>query len=400
MAESIQHFALKTIGLSRCKGRKPCTLKDAARHNLREIQAELGASGHINPQRTARNTTMTGPATAGEVQALAENLLSQVDTSRLKRDHVQAIEAVFSLPVGSDIDQAGYFTQCLQWATETLRMPVLLATAHDDEAAPHMHVLMLPVRDGKHIGGAIMLRESLKQVRESFFTKVAGPAGLKRDGAKVRGIVKQWAIDGVLARCERLSLPAAMGSLWPVWVATIERDPTPAMLALGIDVNSLKPPTEYPQQTPIGLDARAIGLQNVVQKDQALSCVGIHQQTTPASTSKAASDAATEPAIQLQAIDTLAGLWAAVGCRSMWMKPTDAERERLHQLAKDRATKASQTTTERMQAARDAEARAKARHVRNAPPVACVRAGAFHIDHDGVTRERDEHAHDMSAWAD
>lgn len=124
----------------------------------------------------------------------------------------------------------------------------------------------------------------------------------------------------------------------------------------------------------------------------ALTAVVANRETAPATS--------TEPAIQLQAIDTLAGLWAAVGCRSAWTKPTDAERERLHQLAKDRATKASQTTAERMQAARDAEARAKARHVRNAPPVACVRAGAFHIDHDGVTRERDEHAHDLSAWAD
>jgi hypothetical protein len=377
MAESIQHFALKTIGLSRCKGRKPCTLLEAARHNLREIQAELGARGHINPQRTAINATITGPATAGEVQALAESLLAQVDTSRLKRDHVQAIEAVFSLPIGSDINPDGYFTHCLKWAGDALRMPVLLATAHYDEAAPHMHVLMLPVRDGKHIGGAIMLRESLKRVRESFFTKVAGPAGLKRDGAKVRGMVKQWAIAGVVARCEGLALPAAMGPLWPVWVAAIERDPTPAMLALGIDVNTLRPTSEQHMQAPIGLDARAIGLQNEGQKNQALSCVGLPTQTTHASAKKPAPASVSTLTSTTPPIDTLSALWAAVGCRSNWTTPSKAER---------------------MRRARDAQQRAIKRY--RSKPALVLRAGAALASDDGLTRERDEYAHDLSAWTD
>lgn len=111
-------------------------------------------------------------------------------------------------------------------------------------------------------------------------------------------------------------------------------------------------------------------------------------------------DAEPSDGISPEAISSLSELWAKVGCRSMWTAPTDAERERLHQLAKDRATKASQTTTERMQAARDAESHAKARHVRKAPPMACVRAGAVHVDHDGLTRERDEFSHDTTAWND
>jgi hypothetical protein len=93
MAESIQHFAIKTIGLSRCNGRKPCTLLEAARHNLREIQAEFGAGGHINPRRMADNVTLAGPATAAQVQAQADELLELVDRSRLKRDHVQQFSA-------------------------------------------------------------------------------------------------------------------------------------------------------------------------------------------------------------------------------------------------------------------------------------------------------------------
>ena len=62
MAESIAHFAVKSIGLSRVNGRKPCTLLEAARHNLREIQAEQGATGHIDPNPVSY-THLTLPTT-------------------------------------------------------------------------------------------------------------------------------------------------------------------------------------------------------------------------------------------------------------------------------------------------------------------------------------------------
>jgi hypothetical protein len=178
-------------------------------------------------------------------------------------------------------------------------------------------------------------------------------------------------------------------------------------VALGIDVNTLRPAQPHQpspmglQTNPIGLLSRAIGLQKEGQKHQALSCVGLHQHTTPATATKAAPDAVAEPAVQPSAIDSLAALWTAVGCRSVSVVPTDAERERLHQLAIDRTTKASQTTPERMKAARDAEARAKAKHAPVTGSVPCAVAGAAHHPHaDGLTREHDEHAHDLSAWDD
>lgn len=381
MAESIQHFAVKTIGLSTVNGRKPCNLLEAARHNLREIQAELGARGHIDPRRITDNVILAGPATSAEIQALAADLLALVDTSKLKRDHVQAIEIVFSLHPGSPVEPMAYFAKCLEWLRVAVPLPVLLAVVHMDEAAPHAHVLLLPVKDGRHVGGALNTRPNLKQLRESFFTHVAGPAGLKRDGAKVRGIVKQWAVAAVLARCEVMGMPAAMGPLWADYRASIEREPTAPMLALGIDVNALRP-DQTPQSGPVGLQPnpkglapRAIGLQKEGQKDQALSCVGLHQHTTPASASKAASDAATEPAMQPQAIGSLNAPWAAVGCCSNWTTPGKAER---------------------LRHARDAQQRAFDRH-RN-KPAALAHAGAAH--HCETVRVRDEFAHDTAAWND
>jgi len=90
MAESIAHFAVKSIGLSRVNGRKPCTLLEAARHNLREIQAEQGATGRIDPTRTHGNTLLHGPATAAEVCAQAEALQAAagIIPGNLRRDCV------------------------------------------------------------------------------------------------------------------------------------------------------------------------------------------------------------------------------------------------------------------------------------------------------------------------
>ena len=367
MAESIAHFAVKSIGLSRVNGRKPCTLPEAARHNLREIQAEQGATGHIDPARTHGNTVLHGPATAAEVCAHAEALQAAAGIVRgsLRRDHCQAIEAVFSLPQQSAVpDPADYFATCLAWLAGALALPVLSAVVHRDEAATHLHVLLLPVKDGAHVGSAPIDRAALKRLRERFFAKVAGPAGLKHAGAKVRGMAKQWAIAAVLRRCEVLGLPAANGPLWPYLVACIERDPTAAMLALGIDANTIRPsdkqPHSEPPQSPIGIESNPIGFQKEGGKHQTLSCVGF-----------AHSRPSKQPP---RAVTSLAELWGVVGRRSQWTAP--------HQ--------------DRLRIARAAQQKAIERHSHKSPkqrPAPAPRVGD-----DGLTRERDEYSHDLSAW--
>lgn len=367
MAESIAHFAVKSIGLSRVNGRKPCTLLEAARHNLREIQAEQGATGHIDPTRTHDNTVLHGPATAAEVCAQAEVLQAAagINPSNLRRDHCQAIEAVFSLPQQAAVpDPADYFAKCLAWLAGAVALPVLSAVVHRDESATHLHVLLLPVKDGAHVGSAPIDRAALKRLRERFFAKVAGPAGLKHAGAKVRGMAKQWAIAAVLRRCEMLGLPAANGPLWPYVVACIERDPTGAMLGLGIDANTIRPSgistRGEPPPNPIGIASNPIGFQKEGAKHRTLSCVGF-AHSTPSK----------QPP---RAVTSLAELWGAVGRFSQWTAP--------HQ--------------DRLRIARAAQQKTIERHSHKLPKQRP--APALHIGDDGVTRERDEYSHDLSAW--
>ncbi|MDD2535383.1 MAG: plasmid recombination protein [Macromonas bipunctata] len=441
MAGDVAFFAAKTVGMSKVNGRKPCDLMTAARHNLREIQAELGAVGRIHPGRTADNVVMAGPATAQEVQALANRLLGAagIDPAKMRRDHVQALEIVASLPPAATMDPAVYFARCMAWLEKALPLPVLSAVRHADEGAQHLHILLLPLREGTHVGGKPTGRAELLDLRARFFDKVAGPAGLRRDGAKLRGESKAQAVAAVLDWCETMGLPDANGPLWPVLVDAIQRDPTAAVLALGIDIAACrKGHTKGSRSNPIGIDDGAapgkfkpIG----IEKTQSLSCVGIEHFTTPKPAPDSCPGRAPTPAepapaadhqhggstLNVEAIGTLAALWNRVGCK---LPPWQVHRVPAEPQSKTDQPRAIESLAElwqvvgrrvvhspslhhdrlplaeRLQVARAAQEQAIARHGRKATPMTADRTGAGHDAEewdDGRAVDR-EHCDDLESW--
>jgi hypothetical protein len=276
LAADIGYYSVKSIGLSRIGGRKACTLLQAARHNLREIQAEQGARGNIDPARTRQNRIMAGPSTATEVQAHADTVLASINQPKLRRDHCQAIEVVFSLPVGSRIECLQYFQACLTWLRKTMSLPILSAVVHHDEAARHMHVLLLPVSNGKHLGSAPIAKPKLRHLRNDFFDKVAGPFGLRREGARLHGANKQLAVAAVLTWADQNGLPASCGPMWCILEEAVKLDPTHSVKALGIDLHTIRRAGASKQLTD---SASPIGFDTGEQKHQALSCVGFDRST-------------------------------------------------------------------------------------------------------------------------
>ena len=410
MAGDIAYFAAKTIGLSRVNGRKPCDLLTAARHNLREIQAEMGSVGRIDPGRSATNAILAGPADAAQVQAKAASLLAAagLNPAAMRRDHVQALEFVFSLPPSSGVDHAAYFARCLDWLTGALPMPLLSAVSHADEVAPHLHVLLLPLTDGVHVGGKPVGRPELLRLRESFFTVVAGPAGLQRESAKLRGQAKRWAVTAVMARCEAMGLPAANGPLWPVLMSAIERDPTAAVRALGIELSAQKDRQTQAEPNPIGIEgttmsskANPIGIEKQGQKIQSLSCVGIDSKTTlktapasrpgrapamPEPAHKDSSGAGADGIGKRNVIESLDDLWQRVGIRAMALPKIGRAGALL-------ADKTAAGRTDRLSVARAAQLEAIARQTRKQPvPVLADPDDDRHVD-------RSE-AQDLHAWND
>lgn len=382
MASDNGFFATKSISLNICGGRKPQTLMDAARHNLREIQAERGAGSHINASRIAENVLLAGPGTAEGVQTVAGEWLdgAGIDPSKLRRDHCQAIEVLFSLPEQSGIEPVTYFRRCLEWVIAEMRLPVISAVIHMDEKTPHCHALLLPVREGKHVGSYPIAREKLRGLRDSFFNTVAGPAGLKRMGAKMVGGVKRMAVAAVLRACEAQGLPEKNGALWPFFRAAIERDPTKAVQALNLSEKEIRA-GEKGAPNPIGFagdntDAcpNPIGFEKHPQKTKPYLCVGFAKQTTsPAPAERAASGAeASGSEVKEEGVD--AGRKAAPVAKVAPAAPAPAP------------APATATAT-----ATPAEASAGP-----SPVVAVVEKD----EGDGVVRVRDEFADDLSAWGD
>ena len=232
-------FSLGTVGLSTRGGRKPSTLLQAARHNQRHLQREQGARSHIDPARSHLNERLTGPDTPDGVTGLARALMTGagVDIDKLRKDYVQAVELLFSLPVNTAIDAGAYFRQCLAWAMERFGAENILgADIHRDESAPHCHILVLPLIDGRMCAGALKTRAALTSLRLSFFAEVAARFGLKASPDKMTGVTRSATVRAVLAHMGAIKDPALQSPVWPAIRQAIEHDPLPYADALGLEV--------------------------------------------------------------------------------------------------------------------------------------------------------------------
>lgn len=308
---SAAFFAVGTIGLSKRCGRKPSTLTQAARHNRREIQAELGANGRIDASRMNQNESIVGPASAAEVVKLAQSLMAGagINATKLRKDHVQAIELLFSLPSDTAIDDGRYFRHCVAWAGDHFgKINILSADIHRDESAPHCHVLVLPLVDGRMRGSDLIDRNGLRILRESFYCDAAKPFGLKKPVSRMAGSARADGIKAVLQALQTGQDGILHSAVYQVVKLAIERDPAPFMNALGIEAQT---PSRKPLRTmaqiftspgkgakterkekPIAfddVDQKPIGFQKDAQKDRKLCTVAfdnsaptISPQTEPA----------------------------------------------------------------------------------------------------------------------
>ena len=221
-------FAVKTIGLSTRMKRKPQTLLQADRHNLREDQRERGSRGHIDPTRSHLNQRIAGPALSADVVALALARMTEAGHKPLRHDYTQAYELLFSLPAGTTIDTTLYFAQCLKWAVSQFALDnILSADEHHDEAAPHLHILVLPMTGARYLGSKLIDRARLANLRDSF-AELALMFGLKEPTRRLHGAHKEAAARMVLAHLQTTQDAMATHK------QDIERNPARYVAALGL----------------------------------------------------------------------------------------------------------------------------------------------------------------------
>lgn len=161
------------VRFAKLKG--PTAALRSARHNLRE----LALTPNITPGQQHLNRVLLGHQTADAVNAAYKAQLEAAGIDKLRVDAVRLIEALVSLPVGIHDDKCAYFQAALDWmATEFGSANLLSAVVHKDESAQHMHVLIVPLVQGRMqgsdlLGGKAQLRARLARFEQAMQPQAA-----------------------------------------------------------------------------------------------------------------------------------------------------------------------------------------------------------------------------------
>jgi hypothetical protein len=260
----------------------------AARHNHREILAEIGATpgGRIDPARVRLNRILCGHRTAADVASQAQTMMSEAGIKATRKDAVKALEIIFSLPCQSSIDHDQFFNDSVQWAGQYFGAPVISAIVHNDEATPHCHVLMLPLVNGRMVGSDLMGgRAKLQALQAAFHAQVGQRHGLSRQASQKRhsATIRRQAIDSAFNVLQANS--GLNGDVLRILLEPHLNNPEPLMLALHLDMPKPNPKGTFvgimtkpcKPQKAIGYGSRkSIGFDEPApsEKHQTLSCVG------------------------------------------------------------------------------------------------------------------------------
>jgi len=211
----------------------------AARHNLREVQAECCAGDHIDVARIPLNQRLVGPGSADDVNRRAKTLMKQAGIVRLRTDAVRALELLFTLPSGHPAVEGGFFQDCLEWVSNKYgSAQVLSAVIHHDEAAPHMHVLVLPLFDGKMNGSRLMgYAVQLSALHQSLHREVGLRHGLKPPQPRLTAKDRERAYRRVLDELQSRQDPILNSELKSQVLQWVRQSPELCFEPLGIQLS-------------------------------------------------------------------------------------------------------------------------------------------------------------------
>lgn len=209
-------------------------LHAAASHNKRTDQFERGSRSQIDPERSHLNLALAGESDPRGVLNLAHHAI-QSTGGKLRKNGVLALEFVFSLHPQSGLDELAYFRDCVTWMGRVLGVAnILAADVHLDEAAPHMHILLLPLINGRMNGSDVVGLKKWPILRGQFMKEVAEPYGLHEPAKRLVGRLKKRAEQEILHDLQVRDDLAMKSALWQVIRKSIATDPRPYLAALGL----------------------------------------------------------------------------------------------------------------------------------------------------------------------
>lgn len=160
--------------MSKLKSR--VSLVGALRHNNRDVvpnNADIALADYNNSRFS----------TAESLQ-MYTNLLPK----RVRKNAVHAVEVVMTaspewFEKASIDDRREFFSESEIWARKFFGGKNVLSVAvHRDEKTPHMHVIAMPIVDGKLNAKAIIggSRDRMRELQDDFYEKVGKPLGMDR----------------------------------------------------------------------------------------------------------------------------------------------------------------------------------------------------------------------------
>ena len=238
---------------------------------------------------------------------------------------IRALEIIFSLPPETTIDIVRYFGIATAWLEQYFEAPVISAIVHNDEAAPHCHVLLLPLVGGRMIGSDLMGgRAKLQALQVDFHAQVGQRHGLARQEPHKRlsAPIRRQALDSAVGALEANS--GLNSDLLRVLVEPHLKNPEPLLLALGLAMPQPKAKGTFAgimtkpckPEKPIGFSrSKSIGFEvDAPKKEQTLSCVGFDNPAQPISpVIKRQNDAIQSDHIRQRDADRQAGIDTATG---------------------------------------------------------------------------------------
>jgi hypothetical protein len=148
------------------------SLLRSALHNTRERTPP-------NADRARSGDNLTSGGSAADVMDRYSRMLPQ----KVRKNAVHAVEIVMTASPDFAGDWTAYEKDCRRWVAGVFgEKNVLHAACHRDESTPHVHMLVMPLKDGtlnaKHfIGGS---RDRMTELQDDFYEKVGKPLDLER----------------------------------------------------------------------------------------------------------------------------------------------------------------------------------------------------------------------------
>jgi hypothetical protein len=221
-------------------------LRDAFRHNKREIVSATTSFGHIDPQKTRLNYSLTPTVDSTQLLGLVNDTILDHQAhiaKQMRCNAVLAIEVLFSVSAANtSIDLKRYFEDCLAWSVQEFTPAKLLcADVHHDEENPHMHIIFLCVTHTNLVASDVVGYKGKSQDRlMNFYSKVAKHHGLDLPLRGLNKANRKLLADWVIEHFDQSGDPITLSKHYPSVREAIKRDPILFAFNLDVDLN-LKP---------------------------------------------------------------------------------------------------------------------------------------------------------------